>query len=109
LIFSAIFLFTSHTDVLIEESGANTIALKDGMARAKGKWEAMETHAHQDRQFGQMEDAISILEKDDDFVPIFFLQPQAPASRTLAVKQRQEMTVDAHYLCRCSAWTNMRG
>ncbi len=33
--------------------------------------EAAQTHARQDGQFGQVEDAIGIIEKDDDLVAIF--------------------------------------
>ena len=44
----------------------------------------MEADACQDRQLGQVEDAIGIPEKDDDFIAIFLLQPQAPARGPLS-------------------------
>ena len=47
----------------------------------------MEAHATQDGEFGQMENAIGIGEKDDDFIAIFLLETQAPASRTLSTQE----------------------
>ena len=49
--------------------------------------EAAETHARQDGQFGQVEDAIGIIEKDDDLVAIFLLEAQAPTRRALPTEQ----------------------
>ncbi len=57
---------------MIEELGAETIALKDGLGGAEVCGETMEAYATQDGEFGQMENAIGILEKDDDLVTIFF-------------------------------------
>ncbi len=47
--------------------------LKDRLERAEMGEETMEAYATQDRQFGQMENVISVLEKDDHLVTIFFL------------------------------------
>ena len=49
-------------------------------------WEAVQAHASQHREFSQVEDAVDISNKDDDFVAIFFLQPQPPASRALSLQ-----------------------
>ena len=48
----------------------------------------MQTHPGQDGQFSQMEDAIGMLQKNDDLVAVFLLQTQAPASRALSTQQR---------------------
>src|SRR5512135_2945441 len=76
------------SDALIEASGTDAITLQDALARAQMRGEAMQAHAGQDGQFGEMENAIGISEKDDDLVAIFFRQTQAPASRALASQQR---------------------
>ena len=54
--------------------------------------EATETQARQDREFGQMEDAIGISDKDDDFVAIFFLEAQTPTRRALTTEQSRTQT-----------------
>jgi len=54
--------------------------------------EATETQASQDREFGQMEDAIGISDKDDDFVAIFFLEAQTPTRRALTTEQSRTQT-----------------
>jgi hypothetical protein len=45
--------------------------------------EPMEAHTRQDREFGQMEDAIGISEKDDDLVAVFLLETLTPVSRVI--------------------------
>jgi hypothetical protein len=47
---------------------------------------ALEAQAGQDRQFGQVENAIDLTDKDDHFVAIFLLEPQAPTSGAFSLQ-----------------------
>lgn len=49
--------------------------------------ETMKAHHHQESQFGQVENALGLREKDDDLVAVLLLEPQAPACGALYEQQ----------------------